>query len=304
MRSALLGQAPGPRTYVNPMDIDYKYNFEQLNEKISYRQAADPVILNHRNEYYLFATVSGGYWHSKDLGRWRYVVPNRWPFEEVVAPSALSVGDTIYLLQSAFSPRPILSTKVPATGRLEFYNRLLPPLPGALPDGTPSPYPPGSIPPGPWDPQFFHDRDDRSAGTSTGARPTSTRSTASSSIPTKRLTYIGKPQELFTLHPEEHGWERFGRDHTEDDAPYHGRRVDDEARREVLPPVRGARAPSTTSTPTGPTSATAPLGPIHLCALQPDLLQAGRLRDRAPATATRSRTTSATGGTPAPAGSA
>ncbi len=34
------GQTP-PRTYVNPIDIDYRYNFEQHNEGISYRSGAD-----------------------------------------------------------------------------------------------------------------------------------------------------------------------------------------------------------------------------------------------------------------------
>jgi hypothetical protein len=29
-------QSAGIRTYCNPVDIDYKYNFEQLNEGISY----------------------------------------------------------------------------------------------------------------------------------------------------------------------------------------------------------------------------------------------------------------------------
>ena len=29
-------QSSGIRTYCNPVDIDYKYNFEQLNEGISY----------------------------------------------------------------------------------------------------------------------------------------------------------------------------------------------------------------------------------------------------------------------------
>ena len=33
------------RTYCNPMDISYRYNFEQLNEKVSYRSGADPVII-------------------------------------------------------------------------------------------------------------------------------------------------------------------------------------------------------------------------------------------------------------------
>jgi len=55
------------KTYCNPMDIDYKYNFEQLNDSISYRSGADPVIINHKGEYYLFVTISGGWWHSKDL---------------------------------------------------------------------------------------------------------------------------------------------------------------------------------------------------------------------------------------------
>ncbi|HEV2083568.1 MAG TPA: hypothetical protein VGR09_00685 [Gemmatimonadales bacterium] len=46
-------QSAGARTYCNPIDIDYKYNFEQLNEGISYRSGADPVIVNHKGEYYL-----------------------------------------------------------------------------------------------------------------------------------------------------------------------------------------------------------------------------------------------------------
>src|SRR5687768_18422095 len=93
-------QSSAIRTYANPIDIDYTYNFEQLNERISYRSGADPVIVNHRGEYYLFATIANGYWHSRDLINWRFVVPSRWPFEDVVAPAALSVRDTVYLLQS------------------------------------------------------------------------------------------------------------------------------------------------------------------------------------------------------------
>jgi len=71
------------KTYCNPMDINYRYNFEQLNEKISYRSGADPVIVNHRGEYYLFVTISGGWWHSKDLIHWDFVVPDKWPMEDM-----------------------------------------------------------------------------------------------------------------------------------------------------------------------------------------------------------------------------
>src|SRR5688572_18882483 len=53
-------QFPGQKTYCNPLDIDYKYNFEQQARGISFRSGADPVIVNHKGEYYLFVTISGG----------------------------------------------------------------------------------------------------------------------------------------------------------------------------------------------------------------------------------------------------
>src|SRR5678809_1283307 len=78
----------GPqRTYANPIDIDYRYNFEQHNEGISYRSGADPVIVIQRGTYYLFETIGDGYWQSRDLGTWRHITPSRWPINDIVAPS-------------------------------------------------------------------------------------------------------------------------------------------------------------------------------------------------------------------------
>src|SRR5687768_6958013 len=118
-------------TYCNPMDIDYKYNFEQLNEKISYRSGADPVIINHKvsgkgSDYYMFVTIQGGYWHSKDMINWKYLTANRWPFEDMCAPAAVSVRDTLFLFQSTFESRPILYSVAPEKGIWEFYNRWTP----------------------------------------------------------------------------------------------------------------------------------------------------------------------------------
>ena len=61
------GQFAGQKTYCNPVDINYQYNFEQKARGISYRAGADPVVVNHKGEYFLFVTISGGWWHSKDL---------------------------------------------------------------------------------------------------------------------------------------------------------------------------------------------------------------------------------------------
>ena len=49
------------RTYANPVDLDYRYNFEQINQGVSYRTGADPAVVNHKGFYYLFLTLADGY---------------------------------------------------------------------------------------------------------------------------------------------------------------------------------------------------------------------------------------------------
>lgn len=212
-------QSSGIRTYANPLDLDYKYNFEQLNDGISYRTSADPVIVNHKGEYFLFATLVGGWWHSRDLITWRHVVPNLWPFEGIVAPAARSVRDTLYLLQSMTLPRPILLSTRPETGRLEFYNRLLPPPPGSQSPFVQAPPTPGAVPPGPWDPDIFHDPDTDKwymYWNSSNFYPLFGIELDKS----RRLLYIGTPIPNISLHPDRHGWERFGQDHRETRTPF------------------------------------------------------------------------------------
>jgi hypothetical protein len=124
--------------------------------------------------------------------------------EDMCAPAALSVRDTLYLFQSTFDLRPIFYTTTPWNGHLKFYNRLLPRLPGAT---------------GPWDPAIFHDEDTDRWFMYWGS---------SNVFPLygieldhkKRLTYIGTSKGLLQLNPEEHGWERFGRDHRDTIKPF------------------------------------------------------------------------------------
>lgn len=210
LECSLKGAEPAlvQRTYCNPMDIDYRYNFEQEARGISYRAGADPVIVMHKGEYYLFVTISGGWWHSTDLIHWRFikpdVAPHAWPKEDMCAPAALSVGDRLYLFQSTFEQRPIWVTTTPQTGRLEHFNPLLPQVPGAA---------------GPWDPAIFHDDDTDRWFMYFGS---------SNVYPiygieldyTKALTYRGTSAELILLHPDKHGWERFGPNHVSSIKPF------------------------------------------------------------------------------------
>ena len=108
------------RTYANPVDVDYRYNFEQINEGISYRTGADPVIVRHKDAYYLFMTLADGYWRSTNLLDWSFITPSRWPFESVVAPAAISDGDRLLLLPSITRPEPMLVSRDPAHGVVGF----------------------------------------------------------------------------------------------------------------------------------------------------------------------------------------
>lgn len=201
-----------PRTYCNPLDLDYQYIDEPRTKGTSYRSGADPVILLHKGEYYLFETLAGGYWRSKDLARWTHVKPEGWPEGDAVAPAALSVGEKIYFMASTFEPAPIYSLTPQRGSRLDVENPRLPPLPRMQAPNTPPPGPPGSVPPGPWDPQFFHDQ---SSGrwflywNSSNVYPLY----GIELDPMKGLAYVGEPQMLLRLDPRRHGWERFGEDH-------------------------------------------------------------------------------------------
>src|SRR5579875_2099397 len=98
------------RTYANPLDLDYRYNFEQINQGVSYRTGADPAVVNHKGTYYLFLTLADGYWRSSDLVHWRFVVPSRWPMQSMVAPAAWSDGTRIILEPAMMEPGAILET--------------------------------------------------------------------------------------------------------------------------------------------------------------------------------------------------
>jgi hypothetical protein len=166
----------------------------------------------HKGAHYLFLTMADGYWRSTDLVRWQFVTPSRWPFEGIVAPAAWSDGNRLYLMQSSYEPKSILYSDDPASGRLEFLRRRMPDLPTAMPIGQEEFLKPGRIPPGPWDPALFKDDDGRwyLYWGSSNVYPIY----GIEIDPTKGFAYMGLPKALLRLHPDRHGWERFGQDHS------------------------------------------------------------------------------------------
>lgn len=82
----------------------------------SRREAADPTVVWFKDRYFLFASKSGGYWHSKDLKQWMFVETSELPLEDY-APTAVAINDTLYFLASSLVKSTIYKSADPLSGK-------------------------------------------------------------------------------------------------------------------------------------------------------------------------------------------
>jgi xylan 1,4-beta-xylosidase len=96
-------------TFANPLDLDYRF----MPTAPSRREAADPMVTLFGGEYWLFASKSGGYWHSPDMRRWTLVVPTGYPLEDY-APAVVVLDGRMYY--TAHKAKAIFTTDDPKAG--------------------------------------------------------------------------------------------------------------------------------------------------------------------------------------------
>ncbi len=187
--ASLGAQAPAPRdvpprsTFANPLNLDYRFVIESL---AVHRTAADPLIVLHGDDYYLFASRSGGYWHSPDLKTWTLVVPQGFTPEDY-APAVMVIGRRMYY--TAHKMKALYATDDPKGGRWEKVADL---------DSYA-------------DPALFVDDDGRvylyhGSGLNGSI-------TAVELDPADGFRVKGGPHVLFAADYLRHGWERSGPDH-------------------------------------------------------------------------------------------
>jgi xylan 1,4-beta-xylosidase len=169
-------------TICNPVNLSYRFCLDTPSR----REAADPTMVVYKSEYYLFASKSGGYFHSTDLIHWDLITTNDLPLEDY-APTAVVMNDTLYFMASAGAPLKIYKTANPKSGKWQIAN---------------SSFPIGMI-----DPDLFVDNGGRLFfyyGCS------NINPVYGVELDTKTLNPVSKPVALFNSNKKVYGWERKG----------------------------------------------------------------------------------------------
>ncbi|HEX9654920.1 MAG TPA: family 43 glycosylhydrolase, partial [bacterium] len=158
-----------------------------------HRTTADPVIVLFKDNYFLFSTNQYGYWWSSDLSDWKFIPrkflkPYHKVYDELCAPAAVAVGDTLLLIGSTHTKTfPLWMSTNPT---IDSWTEAV-----------------DSFQVGAWDPAFFLDDDGRLYlywGSS------NTYPIYGQEVDRRTFQPIGERTELIRLHDDLHGWERFG----------------------------------------------------------------------------------------------
>jgi len=179
-------------TICNPLNLSYRFCLD----KPSRREAADPAMVTFKGEYYLFASKSGGYWHSTDLIHWDLITTPDLPLEDY-APAVVVIKDQIYFMASGGAPIKIFKTADPKSGKwtMAIVN----------------------FPIGMTDPDLFLDDNGRLYfyyGCS------NVKPIYAVELDINTLNPIGKPVECFNSHKDIFGWEQSGDYNNKPESPW------------------------------------------------------------------------------------
>ena len=187
--------AQTPKTYCNPINIDYGYTpIPNFSEWGRHRATADPVIVNYKGDFYLFSTNQWGYWWSSNMSDWNFVSRkflrpwNGGVYDELCAPAVGIIGDTMLVFGSTYTSKfTIWMSTNPRENQWK-----------ALVD---------SFEIGGWDPDFFTDNDGRfyMYNGSSNRFPL-----YGIELNRKTMQPIGTRKEMYLLDPWRFGWQRFG----------------------------------------------------------------------------------------------
>jgi len=182
------------KTYCNPVNIDYGYTpIPNFSEWGRHRATADPVIVNYKNDYYLFSTNQWGYWWSSDMLNWKFISkkflrPWNKGYDELCAPAVGIIGDTMIVFGSTYTKN--FTIWMSTNPKANEWKPLV-----------------DSFEIGGWDPAFFTD-DDGKLYMYNGS--SNTYPLYGIELDRKTFHPIGTRKETYKLEDWRYGWQRFG----------------------------------------------------------------------------------------------
>ncbi|MFH5877243.1 family 43 glycosylhydrolase [Arthrobacter sp. NA-172] len=190
---------PAARIVCNPMDLAYRYQDIRFSgvvrdtkigepRRTVHREAADPSIVLYRQRYYLFASMSAGFWHSTDLVSWEYQATSKLPALDY-APDVREVDGALYISASR------------KEDNCPFF-RSVDPLSDDFTEVTPGTF---SF----WDPNLFQDSDSK-----TYLYWGCDNETPLYGVEVDdSFKQLGEPLPLISSDTDAHGWEQMGEDY-------------------------------------------------------------------------------------------
>ena len=172
-------------SFCNPLDLNYRYQHVNEGAPAGFREGADPTLVLFKGKYYLFVSMSAGFWWSEDLINWQFhAAPDLLIYD--YAPDVRKIGDILTFCASRRNENcPILRTRDPLTEPFEKVS-------------APFPF---------WDPDLFQDDDGR-VYLYWGC--TNTDPIYGVEMAPETMTPIGERQPLIFEDANNLGWERFG----------------------------------------------------------------------------------------------
>ena len=184
----------GKKTYCNPLDLNYDYHVYEEGGPICL-EAADPVMVVFEDEYYLFSSITRGYWVSGDMVSWEFIACDETQLPSIYsyAPAVMVMDGAIYFHQGLYDKN--------------LYRNRTPRNPDAWELVTDNCYV-GH------DPFLFHDEVEDRVWASYGCGVGEEEYMKIVELDRKTLEPIGEVHEVFKFDPDRHGWERRFDDHT------------------------------------------------------------------------------------------
>lgn len=188
------------KVFCNPIDLAYRYQDIRRDEVVQalapnigtrsvHREAADPSVVLYRGRFYLFASMSRGFWHSEDLVTWQHKPTDKLPMLDY-APDVREINGALHITASRRNENcPIFRSEDPLA------DDFVEVAPGSFPF---------------FDPNLFQDSDG-SLYLYWGCD----NKTPVSGIRLDPETFEARSEavELIGSDPTRHGWEQPGEDH-------------------------------------------------------------------------------------------